>query len=324
MGEAKRMGSAKRTELGAERPGEGAGREVVVDGVRIAYDDEGAGSVLVCLHAIGHGARDFRRLRARLSSRYRVIALDWPGQGRSGDDRLPASAARYAELLAGFVDALRLGELVVLGNSIGGAAAIRFAAKHVRERGRARRSGRARRAGAWSASSRRMAAFFMQACGARAGSSGRSLLLRMGAWTRLAQQDIIEAALEAARPSSSAWRSGEPGRPRPGGESPVGFCGEADWSSARAQCPASGIPTRARPFPAALAVPRVSDEFEAALASGGGVEPEIAPVGRMTTWARRRAADRLERFRAGGRTRVRARHAPGSGGRRRDDSRAAV
>ena len=127
------MRGHKRVELGAGRPGEGAGREVVVDGVRLAYDDEGTGPALVCLHAIGHGARDFERLRARLSPRYRVIALDWPGQGRSGDDRTPASAARYADLLAGFVHALRLDEWVVLGNSIGGAAAIQFAAKHVRE-----------------------------------------------------------------------------------------------------------------------------------------------------------------------------------------------
>src|SRR4030095_310345 len=127
------MHEHERTAVGAGRPGVGAGREVVVDGVRLAYDDAGSGPALVCLHAIGHGARDFERMRARLSSRYRVIALDWPGQGRSGDDPLPASAPRYADLLAGCVAALRLDALVVLGTSIGGAAAIRFAAKHVRE-----------------------------------------------------------------------------------------------------------------------------------------------------------------------------------------------
>jgi 4,5:9,10-diseco-3-hydroxy-5,9,17-trioxoandrosta-1(10),2-diene-4-oate hydrolase len=116
---------ALRAALGARTPE----RHVVVDGVRLAFDDEGSGPVLLCLHAIGHGARDFERLRARFRSRCRVIALDWPGQGRSGADSRPASAARYAELLRGFVDALGLGDVVVLGNSIGGAAAIRFAAE---------------------------------------------------------------------------------------------------------------------------------------------------------------------------------------------------
>ncbi len=105
-----------------------AASDVTVDGVRLAYEDAGAGPPVVCLHAIGHDASDFASLRARLSSRHRVVALDWPGQGRSGADRTPASATRYERLLAGFLDALGIEKAVVVGNSIGGAAAIRFAA----------------------------------------------------------------------------------------------------------------------------------------------------------------------------------------------------
>src|SRR5262245_33086028 len=97
--------------------------ELVVDGVRLAYDDEGNGPPIMCLHAIGHGAGDFTRLRERFRARYRVIAVDWPGQGRSGDDALPPTAARYADLLGGLLDALGLDRVVLVGNSIGGAAA---------------------------------------------------------------------------------------------------------------------------------------------------------------------------------------------------------
>src|SRR5215468_10075683 len=104
--------------------------EHTVDGVRLAYDDSGAGAPIVCLHAIGHGAGDFSRLRTRLGRRQRVIALDWPGQGRSGSDSAPPSAVRYAELLAGLLDTLGLERAVLIGNSIGGAAAIRYAATH--------------------------------------------------------------------------------------------------------------------------------------------------------------------------------------------------
>lgn len=114
----------KRWAVGAAE----AAFEIEVDGVRLAYDDAGSGAPLLCLHAIGHGASDFVPLRRRIGTRRRVIALDWPGQGRSGDDRVPACAERYAELLQGFIDALGLREVVLLGNSIGGAAAIRFAA----------------------------------------------------------------------------------------------------------------------------------------------------------------------------------------------------
>lgn len=103
---------------------------LAVDGVELAYDDEGAGATVVCLHAIGHGARDFAPLRERLGPRCRIIALDWPGQGRSAPDRVPPSVARYTALLTKFLDALGIERAVVVGNSIGGNVAIRYAAAH--------------------------------------------------------------------------------------------------------------------------------------------------------------------------------------------------
>jgi 4,5:9,10-diseco-3-hydroxy-5,9,17-trioxoandrosta-1(10),2-diene-4-oate hydrolase len=112
-----------RHAVGATGPG-----RLTVDGVRLAYDDEGDGPPVVCLHAIGHGAGDFARLRARLRVRHRVLALDWPGQGRSGADVHPPTAARYAELLDGWLTALEVVSPVLIGNSIGGATAIQFAA----------------------------------------------------------------------------------------------------------------------------------------------------------------------------------------------------
>ena len=98
--------------------------------MRLAFDDDGAGPALVCLHAIGHGAGDFAGLCQRLRDRYRVLALDWPGQGNSGPDHIPASAERYAGLLARFLDTVGIDRPVLVGNSIGGAAAIRHAAAH--------------------------------------------------------------------------------------------------------------------------------------------------------------------------------------------------
>jgi 4,5:9,10-diseco-3-hydroxy-5,9,17-trioxoandrosta-1(10),2-diene-4-oate hydrolase len=121
-----RAGTSLRAALGAARPH----RTVEVEGTVLAYDDEGAGPVVVCLHAIGHGASDFARLRTRLAATHRVVALDWPGHGHSAADRLPASAARYADLLARTLDALGIARAVLVGNSIGGAAAIRYAALH--------------------------------------------------------------------------------------------------------------------------------------------------------------------------------------------------
>ena len=131
---ATRPSSLRRHAVGASA----ARRFVPVDGVRLAYDDDGPpdaspGRVtVVCLHAIGHGAGDFARLAARLGDERRVLALDWPGQGWSEDDRVPPSSRRYAELLAGFLAAVDAGPVVLVGNSIGGGAALRHAAAHPR------------------------------------------------------------------------------------------------------------------------------------------------------------------------------------------------
>jgi len=105
-------------------------RAITIDGMRLVLDDDGRGDAVVCLHAIGHDARDFARLRARFADRHRVITIDWPGQGRSPRDGRPVTAAHYAGLLGAVLDALDVETCVVVGNSIGGAAAIAFAARH--------------------------------------------------------------------------------------------------------------------------------------------------------------------------------------------------
>src|SRR5258708_22064171 len=104
-------------------------RRVAVDGVSIAYDDRGEGFPVIGLHAITHGSRDFEHVAGRLSSRWRFITPDWPGQGRSGADAHPARLARYTALLAGFMDALKIDRAVLIGNSIGGSAAMAYAAQ---------------------------------------------------------------------------------------------------------------------------------------------------------------------------------------------------
>jgi 4,5:9,10-diseco-3-hydroxy-5,9,17-trioxoandrosta-1(10),2-diene-4-oate hydrolase len=105
-------------------------RTLEIDGARLVLDDDGDGPPLVCLHAIGHDARDFARLRERFRDRHRVVAVDWPGQGRSPREAGRATAARYATLLALVLDELGVERCVLIGNSIGGAAAITHAASH--------------------------------------------------------------------------------------------------------------------------------------------------------------------------------------------------
>lgn len=97
--------------------------------VQLAVSREGRGPAVVCLHAIGHGARDFDAFSLAIKDRYEVIRIDWPGHGRSGPDTERLSAQRYAELLVQALDQLDITSPIVVGNSIGGAAAILYAAR---------------------------------------------------------------------------------------------------------------------------------------------------------------------------------------------------
>jgi pimeloyl-ACP methyl ester carboxylesterase len=102
---------------------------IVVDGVQLAVAREGTGTPVICLHAIGHGGRDFEAFTTGARDHVEVIRIDWPGQGRSGPDPKPPTPARYAQLLRGVVLALCLQSPVIIGCSIGGAAAISYAAR---------------------------------------------------------------------------------------------------------------------------------------------------------------------------------------------------
>jgi pimeloyl-ACP methyl ester carboxylesterase len=104
-------------------------QQVRVDGVDLALHRRGAGAPLVCLHAVAHAAADFADFARRFADRYEVIAVDWPGHGASGPDPRPPSVRRYAQLLIALLDRLGIEPPILLGNPIGGGAAIRYASQ---------------------------------------------------------------------------------------------------------------------------------------------------------------------------------------------------
>jgi pimeloyl-ACP methyl ester carboxylesterase len=102
---------------------------IVADGVSLACHRIGRGVPIVCLSAIGHDCHDFDALAARLSDRFELVCIEWPGHGDSGEDRQSVSASRYAELLVAALDQLQLDGPILLGNSIGGTASILYASR---------------------------------------------------------------------------------------------------------------------------------------------------------------------------------------------------
>jgi pimeloyl-ACP methyl ester carboxylesterase len=83
----------------------------------------------VLLHANPGDSRDFEAVTPQLARHHRVIALDWPGYGRSAVPQGPKQwdALSFYRVLCEFLDRMRLARAAFVGNSLGGNAAARLA-----------------------------------------------------------------------------------------------------------------------------------------------------------------------------------------------------
>ncbi len=108
-----------------------ASRFVEVNGLRLHYDEAGAGVPLILLHGGGPGStgrNTFSRNMTALADHYRVIALDLPGYGQSTKLKISEPLwGYYAKVVAGFIDALGLARAHLAGNSMGGAVSLKAA-----------------------------------------------------------------------------------------------------------------------------------------------------------------------------------------------------
>jgi pimeloyl-ACP methyl ester carboxylesterase len=97
----------------------------------VACDISGSGPPMLLLPANGHDRHAFDAVLPELSRHFRTVAVDWPAMGDSPapTTATPASAPMMADLLEELVTALALGPAILVGNSIGGFAAVRLAAR---------------------------------------------------------------------------------------------------------------------------------------------------------------------------------------------------
>ncbi|MFC7137082.1 alpha/beta fold hydrolase [Halobaculum litoreum] len=106
-------------------------RTVVVDGVRVRYHVAGEGRdgvPVVLLHGGGldEAALSWRETFPALADVRPVYALDWPGYGGSDRPDAPYSIPYYRDTLAGFLDAVGLDRVALVGVSMGGGAALGY------------------------------------------------------------------------------------------------------------------------------------------------------------------------------------------------------
>jgi len=94
--------------------------EIVVDGIRIHWVEAGSGPALFLLHGLGATHVNWERTIPAFADRWRVIAPDLPGHGRSAKPDAPYTIDFHAGIMRSFARELGVADAVVVGNSLGG------------------------------------------------------------------------------------------------------------------------------------------------------------------------------------------------------------
>lgn len=105
---------------------------VIGGGRRIHYHDRGQGEAVIFLHGAGAGASGWSNFKGNFpefaAAGVRTIVPDLLGFGLSSKPDVPAyDLDFFIEGLKGLLDALQLGQVTLLGNSLGGAVALGYA-----------------------------------------------------------------------------------------------------------------------------------------------------------------------------------------------------
>ena len=100
------------------------------DGLRLAYDDQGAGVALLCLAGLTRNMDDFVPVLDGFKDRARIIRMDFRGRGRSefAADPMSYTVLQEARDVLGLLDHLGVERVAILGTSRGGLVAMMLAA----------------------------------------------------------------------------------------------------------------------------------------------------------------------------------------------------
>jgi len=90
-------------------------------GISLFFYDSGPSSKppLLLLHGLGDDADSWRHVFAALADKYRVVAMDMPGFGRSDKPRRSYPMEFLRDAVLELMDALSLGHVALMGNSLG-------------------------------------------------------------------------------------------------------------------------------------------------------------------------------------------------------------
>lgn len=104
--------------------------EIIANGVRTYYEDEGSGPSVVLVHGLGGSTALWDEIVPALAGRFRTVRYDVRGSGRSERPDGPYSLDHLVADLDGVIDELGLAPAAVVGHSMSGGVVLAYAARH--------------------------------------------------------------------------------------------------------------------------------------------------------------------------------------------------
>ncbi len=105
-------------------------RTVLVHDQRIAYLDVGAGPPVILIHGFGGSMWQWEHQQHALSQHFRVLTLDLPGAGLSDKPEIDYRPDQMLDFFVGFMDAVKIPQATLVGNSMGAGLAIGMVLAH--------------------------------------------------------------------------------------------------------------------------------------------------------------------------------------------------
>ena len=91
-----------------------------INDYNINYIDEGSGEAVLLLHGWGSDLKSFAALISLLKTKYRVLAIDYPGFGESDKLKTSFCVDDYCNIVVEFLKKLSIEKVILVGHSYGG------------------------------------------------------------------------------------------------------------------------------------------------------------------------------------------------------------
>lgn len=98
--------------------------------ISLYYQEKGKGIPFVLLHGNGDSGDYFKKQIDYFSNKFRMIAIDTRGQGKSPRGTAPFTIEQFVEDLNNFLEKLEISNIILLGFSDGANIAMKFALKY--------------------------------------------------------------------------------------------------------------------------------------------------------------------------------------------------